>query len=405
MRGESLPRRLHADQLNRLILEERGEHSNRVRTPAHTCHDRARQPTELLERLRPRLATDDRLEIADKTGKWIGSDHGADDIVRGRDIRDPIAQCLVCRVFQGARARRHGYHLRAHQLHPIHIEPLAPRVFLAHVDDAVEAEARAHRGSRDAMLTGARLRDDPALLHSLREEDLSQRVVDLVGAGVVQVFALQQDARANSRRQPRHGRDRCRAADVVLEQRVELAPELRIVARRIVHARQFLERMHQRFGDVSAAIGAESTGFDRRHVLPVRRTPTSALTACSGSACLATLVPTSTKSAPADASRSTSVRVLIPLSATTGTLAGIRAINASAALRSVRNVSRSRALMPSIAPSSAAASAASNSVASWTSINGIIASDVTILASRCSCVASRILAISSTALAPAARAS
>ena len=46
------------------------------------------------------------------------------------------------------------------------------------------------------MLTGAGLGDDPSLAHPLREYSLAERVVDLVGAGVQQVFALEVDALA-----------------------------------------------------------------------------------------------------------------------------------------------------------------------------------------------------------------
>ena len=43
------------------------------------------------------------------------------------------------------------------------------------------------------MLAGARLGDDPRLAHPPRQQHLAQRVVDLVGAGVVQVLALEVD--------------------------------------------------------------------------------------------------------------------------------------------------------------------------------------------------------------------
>ena len=40
------------------------------------------------------------------------------------------------------------------------------------------------------------LRDDPRLPHPLGEEPLAERVVDLVGAGVAEVLALEIDPRA-----------------------------------------------------------------------------------------------------------------------------------------------------------------------------------------------------------------
>ena len=46
------------------------------------------------------------------------------------------------------------------------------------------------------MLAGTRLGDDAALAHSLRQQNLSEGIVDFVRAGVEQVFALQIDFRA-----------------------------------------------------------------------------------------------------------------------------------------------------------------------------------------------------------------
>ena len=71
---------------------------------------------------------------------------------------------------------------------------LPAHVLGAHVDDAVEAEARADRGGRDAVLAGAGLGDDALLAEPLREHGLAERVVELVRARVEQVLALEVDA-------------------------------------------------------------------------------------------------------------------------------------------------------------------------------------------------------------------
>ena len=73
---------------------------------------------------------------------------------------------------------------------------LAARVLLAHVDDALQAEARAHGGRRDAVLARAGLGDDAPLAQAPREQRLADGVVDLVRAGVREVLALQLDAGA-----------------------------------------------------------------------------------------------------------------------------------------------------------------------------------------------------------------
>ena len=95
-------------------------------------------------------------------------------------------------------------HLGAEQPHAEDVERLPLHVLGAHVDVALEAEQRAGRRRRDAVLPGAGLGDDAPLAHADGEQRLAERVVDLVRAGVRQVLALEEDARAAGRcRQPR----------------------------------------------------------------------------------------------------------------------------------------------------------------------------------------------------------
>ena len=92
-----------------------------------------------------------------------------------------------------------GAHLGAEQVHPLDVRRLAPHVLGAHVDDALEAEARADGRGRDAVLAGARLGDDPLLAEPPREHGLAERVVQLVRAGVEQVLALQVERACRAR--------------------------------------------------------------------------------------------------------------------------------------------------------------------------------------------------------------
>ena len=79
------------------------------------------------------------------------------------------------------------------------VQRLALHVLGAHVDVALEAEQRARRRRRDAVLPGAGLGDDAPLAHARGEQRLAERVVDLVRAGVRQVLALEEDPRAAAR--------------------------------------------------------------------------------------------------------------------------------------------------------------------------------------------------------------
>ncbi|BFO20673.1 hypothetical protein SHKM778_70610 [Streptomyces sp. KM77-8] len=123
----------------------------------------------------------------------MGAGDGAEEVVRAVDVGDPVAERLVDGVLQGAAAGLHGDDLGAEHAHPGHVKRLASRVDLAHVDGAVEAEEGAGGGGGHAVLAGAGLGDDAGLAHALGEQGLAEHVVDLVGAGVVQVLALEED--------------------------------------------------------------------------------------------------------------------------------------------------------------------------------------------------------------------
>ena len=157
-----------------------------------------------VEHLRSRFAADHRLKVAHHSRIRRGSDDGADDVVRVVDVRDPVANRLARRILQRARAATS----RERPCAPIScmrktFSACRAHVFLAHVHDALEPESRAHRRRRDAVLSRARLGDDPPLAHPQREQRLPDRVVDLVRAGVVQVFALEQDRALPTRSESR----------------------------------------------------------------------------------------------------------------------------------------------------------------------------------------------------------
>ena len=151
------------------------------------------------EHLLARLAADHRLELGDELRIRRRADARADQVVRRLDVRDPVADRLARRLLQRLRAEVDAPHLGAEQLHALDVGLLPPHVLLAHVDDALVAEARADGRRRDAVLAGAGLGDDALLAEPPREHRLAERVVQLVRAGVEQVLALQVDAACPAR--------------------------------------------------------------------------------------------------------------------------------------------------------------------------------------------------------------
>ena len=182
-----------ADDPHVAVVEERVEQAHGVRAAADGRHQRVRQAAFLVQQLRLGLDADHRLEVAHHGRVGMRAGDRADHVEGVVRVADPVAQRLVQRVLERARARAHRAHLGTQQAHAEHVGLLPLDVALAHVDDAFQAEARGHGGGGDAMLAGAGLGDDPLLAHPARQHHLAEHVVDLVRAGVVELVALEVD--------------------------------------------------------------------------------------------------------------------------------------------------------------------------------------------------------------------
>ena len=110
------------------------------------------------------------------------------------------------------------------------------------------------------MLAGPGLCDDAGLAHPFGEEHLPDGVVHLVGPGVAEVFSLEPDAGTDLRGEAGGEVERCGAADVLVEERVQLGLEGRIRHGFLVSVGQLVERGHQGLGDISTAVGPVSPG-------------------------------------------------------------------------------------------------------------------------------------------------
>ena len=168
--------------------------------------------------------------------------------MRRLDIRDPVADRLARRLLQRLRPELDGSHLGTEEPHALDVRMLPAHVLGAHVHDALEPEARADRRGRDPVLARTRLGHDASLAEARREKDLSERVVDLVRAGVVEVLALEDDAAAR-RREALRLVERRRTSDVTLAEAVELAR----------NAGSALASVHPRSSSSSAGISVSGT--------------------------------------------------------------------------------------------------------------------------------------------------
>src|SRR5690606_40790234 len=94
---------------------------------------------------------------------------------------------------------------------------------------------------------------------SLGEQRFPDRVVDLVGAGVVQVLALEQNARAAQLvGEPVRRGDGGRAAHIVAQQARVLGEELLVVPRLLIGGGDLRHRPDERVRQDRAALGAQA---------------------------------------------------------------------------------------------------------------------------------------------------
>jgi hypothetical protein len=196
--------------------------------PPTQANHRIRLAPGDLRHLRQAFVADHALEIAHQHRIRMRAGNGPDDVEGAVDVGDPVAHGFVQRILERLRSRFDRDDGRSQQLHPEHVLNLPLDVDAAHVHDAFEPVTRRHGCRGDAMHPGSGLRDDAGLAEPVGEQRLSDAVVDLVRAGVVEVLALQVDLRAAQFvGPPLRVINRARAPDEVLQLAVEFRDESR----------------------------------------------------------------------------------------------------------------------------------------------------------------------------------
>jgi len=96
---------------------------------------------------------DDTLEISDHDGVGMSAVGGAEDVMGGANVGDPVRIASLTaslRVF----CRRLPAPLQPEHFHPENVQGLTCAVEFAHVNDAAQAEHGGDGGGGDAVLSG-----------------------------------------------------------------------------------------------------------------------------------------------------------------------------------------------------------------------------------------------------------
>ena len=244
------------------VGEEAGEQAHGVGAAADAGGDDVGDVAGHVEELLAGLDADDALEVADHHREGVGADDGADAV----ELRDGIlhvgAEAGIDGLLEGAQAEGDGDDLGAEELHAGDVGGLLGDVDFAHVDVALEAEVGGGGGEGHAVLAGAGFGDELLLAEVHGEEAFAHAVVELVGAGVVEVFALHVDLRgAELLGQAFAMVDRRGAALEVLADGAELGDELGGARDGVVGVADLVHDGFERGRDVGAAVFAEPAVF------------------------------------------------------------------------------------------------------------------------------------------------
>ena len=149
-------------------------------------------------------------------------------------------------------------HLGAKQAHAVDIGFLPGHILGPHENLAFHVEQGASRRRGDAVLSGAGFGDDFGLTHAPGQQRLTHDVVDFMGAGMVQLVALEIElCAAEMRRQSAGEIERARPAYIVFVIPTQLGPEIRIGLGGAPGFLDIEDQRHQSFGDIATAENSE----------------------------------------------------------------------------------------------------------------------------------------------------
>ena len=124
------PSGLDADQADVLVVDKLVEESHGVGAAADARQQHVWElPLPPLRgALRPRLLADHALEVPDHHRVRVRARRGPQNVVRGLDVGDPVADGLGGRVLQSGRAGMDGADLGSEEAHAEHVEGLSLHV-------------------------------------------------------------------------------------------------------------------------------------------------------------------------------------------------------------------------------------------------------------------------------------
>ena len=184
----ALTHRFDAVQLDGVVDEARKE-PHRIGAAADAGHGVVGQFARHLEKLLLRLDAHDGLEVAHHSRERVWPDDGTDGEHLGLRIFEVSFKHGIDRLFEGFESVGRRNHLGPEDLHAHNVGMLFFDVHFAHVNLAHQPEISRGRRQRHTVLPRTCLCDKFLLPQVFRQQRFGHTVVELMRAGMVQVFA------------------------------------------------------------------------------------------------------------------------------------------------------------------------------------------------------------------------
>jgi len=152
-------------------------------------------------------------------------------------------------------------------MHSINIRRLPFDVDRSHIDTAWQADPRTGGGGRDAMLTGAGLRNDTLCIKTFGQQRLADGIVYFVRAGMRKVFTLEPYLRTPAFAKARRPAQCGRASHPFTQLFLKLGLKFRAMQVLLYAFFQALKRRYEGFRHIAPAKGPEPATLIRQLTL------------------------------------------------------------------------------------------------------------------------------------------
>mmetsp|Transcript_6711 Transcript_6711/g.13843 ORF Transcript_6711/g.13843 Transcript_6711/m.13843 type:complete len:323 (-) Transcript_6711:1034-2002(-) len=245
---------------NSFVVLKRMESTNSVRSSTYARNQSIRESSIILRHeLFLDFSSNHALEVSDDGREGVRTDSRTNQIVCVANISDPVRHGFVDGILECALTILNGDNLGTEGIHTENIKLLTFAIDGTHVNGAVQSKHSTHSCGCNTVLSGTGFGNDTGLANSFGQKSLSNRIVDLVGTSVGQIFTLQPNGGSSCQL----GQTFCLvergwSTDEFATEAIQFCQKLGIVLDFVVFFFNFLKCNRESFGNVLSSEFTES---------------------------------------------------------------------------------------------------------------------------------------------------